>query len=1165
MIYIQLFGPPTIKDDGQVLEIKRRTTRALLFYISASQKTVSRDTLVELFWPDKPFDKARHTLADNLSKLGAELKDKTILQINSAYISLNHDAVNVDWLDFCELMTQVNRTPGAFEPNQTLSANLYQKMSAAVLLWNSRELIENDEVSLSSELDSWLADLRYECASFLKRVLPRLAQHETLTGNHNLAIHWLGLARSFDEYDENINKALIEAYIQANRHSEARTLFQQVKDLYSYDSDEEIPASLKSLEARMNPSQAPVSEEQQSSWRVPTGLSFPFIGQKKALADINQAFQRSGGVIVFGEGGSGKTRLVYEFCRLYAANKRLLVTSCQPLETNMPFAPWISMLRTSVSTGEWKKLDENWASALTLLLPELSKVRKDIRSSPPGRSELPRTVLLEASYQLLRSLAQKGEVVIFMDDAHWADESSLALVSYLLQKSFFGPGRNLLILAARTEQTSVLLNNFLLSTHPAPLQRVETQFFNLEELADLCYFIFSRNVTLPFLEKLLADTGGNAFFANQILHALVEENPGMDFETVEALPMPAAIKEAIQRKYNALSHSAQEVIGTAAVMGREFQFQLLEAASSISTEDFMLALEELEQARIIQPVGEGEIVFSFKHEKLREGLLQLLNLNRRRLLHRRIAFVLESAGAFHTGQVALLAYHFEQGGLNNKAFEAWLQAAQHAWRLMAVSDAMDACHRAERLIRFATGPGDEQIYAIYRLWSQIAYENDDFATLETINLSMYQLGKERNNDLLIGAALTGLSDTEMARNRYEKALEYAQEALGYVQRTGSLFEQARALNRRGVITYMLGKLHESEASFRSALELTKDADDIPLIQERCISYNRLAVTQVLLGYPLRALENANIALVDAQKSHITYEQISAYNVMALSYYLLVNYPVGRESALRGIELARKIESWRIYGYLSSYASLSALELGMLAESWEHAQKAIEIGRRQGHEEIIALGFRALGDIHRHLGSLDKAREAYAQGMTAAGRHFNALDNMIRLGYTQVLMGNKAERQNMTRAIDLAAQAELGAISVPGVALELAVDLILGEKAQFESRSDWLHNQLIERTGEDISQHFQNRILAEAAFAEKDYKNAYELASAALGWYRKIKNVWYEMGLEQIMEVSAKKMEMDHDSLRPRINELLDGLEVSLGDAPLQTEWLEFKQRFSTSD
>ena len=131
MLRIQLFGPPAVTENNQPVIIKRRTTRALLFYIAAFQKPVSRDVLVDAFWPDKPLDRARLALADTLSKLRADLNDKTVLLVTPTFVSLNPNVTYVDWLDFCVLKTQIEKTPGAFTPNQSLSVSLYQKMSAA--------------------------------------------------------------------------------------------------------------------------------------------------------------------------------------------------------------------------------------------------------------------------------------------------------------------------------------------------------------------------------------------------------------------------------------------------------------------------------------------------------------------------------------------------------------------------------------------------------------------------------------------------------------------------------------------------------------------------------------------------------------------------------------------------------------------------------------------------------------------------------------------------------------------------------------------------------------------------------------------------------------------------------------------------------------------------
>jgi len=293
-------------------------------------------------------------LADTLSKLRTTLADDKALQVTQGFLSINRQVVEVDWLTFCDLRTEISRQPGAFLPNQSLSASLYQKMSTLVRLWNSRELIASDEVAMSAALDAWLADLRLGYTEFLMRVLLRLGQHETLAGYHDRAITWLELARKLNQYDDSLNEALLDTYLHAQRYAEAQAFYMELKALYETGMDADLPLFLHDLEPRLafvHPSANPVDHP---NWSIQPGLSVPFIGQEAALTDLKNYSNRGGGVIVIGDGGSGKTRLVYEFCRQMGAGSRLLVATCQPLQTGMPFAPWIGLLRASILESDWR-------------------------------------------------------------------------------------------------------------------------------------------------------------------------------------------------------------------------------------------------------------------------------------------------------------------------------------------------------------------------------------------------------------------------------------------------------------------------------------------------------------------------------------------------------------------------------------------------------------------------------------------------------------------------------------------------------------------------------------------------------------------------------------------------------------------------------------------
>jgi tetratricopeptide (TPR) repeat protein len=497
-----------------------------------------------------------------------------------------------------------------------------------------------------------------------------------------------------------------------------------------------------------------------------------------------------------------------------------------------------------------------------------------------------------------------------------------------------------------------------------------------------------------------------------------------------------------------------------------------------------------------------------------------------------------------------------------QAFDAWVLAAQYDWKLMAIHDAIEACRRAERLIRRTSELTEAQIYKMYGIWNQIAFENDDFRTLESLNLSLKTLGQERESDLLIGAAFTGLSDAEMARNNFEKALEHAEQAITFIQNTDSLYEKARALERRGVYIYMLGRLSESQPSFWQALELTRDAKETLALVVRGNTFYQLAITETLRGYPLPALEHARQALATHQKTGNNYGKIAAYSVTAAANYLVINYTVALENALLGIELADRVEGWRMNGYLSYYAGMCEMDLGLLGQAWQHAQKAIEIGRRQGHGEIVGLGFRLSGDIYLHLGAVQKANDAYQQGLAAVGQHFVALELMAAFGFSQLLLGLELGRQFLLHAIHTASQAELGSIAILATIQELSMYLLSDEQELFNDRAAWLREQVINRTGRDVAGFYIDRILAETAFKKGDYPQALTLAQPCIAWYRNTQNCWAELSVLWIMEQSAQKLGLEQAPLSPRIQELLNKIANSLQNAPLQAEWQDFAQKMA---
>ncbi len=134
----------------------------------------------------------------------------------------------------------------------------------------------------------------------------------------------------------------------------------------------------------------------------------------------------------------------------------------------------------------------------------------------------------------------------------------------------------------------------------------------------------------------------------------------------------------------------RQVLTTAAVIGKEFTPEMLEAATFLSAEQVAQALEELEQANLIRPEAQlaHECGYAFIHDTIREALLLELGIARRRLIHLRVARALETRlGQQVDRQAAILASHFEQGGEPLTAYQYWIRAGENARRLFSGSEA----------------------------------------------------------------------------------------------------------------------------------------------------------------------------------------------------------------------------------------------------------------------------------------------------------------------------------------------------------------------------------------------------------------------------------------------------------------------------------------------
>lgn len=1161
MLRINLFGAPAVYDEsGKPLVIRRRLTRALLYYIAAQGRPITRDHLIDRFWPDEPLDKARALLRDGLGKAREALPDKELLQATRDSVTLDYRRVSVDLLEIQSLLETIKAGTRKLPENLPLPAEIYRQMLKVMQTWDGRSFLPGGDVEYSDDLSDWMRQAEEEITRELARISKRLARHEAASGHPDQANRWLKTALQFDEFDAEIHQAILENYLKSDLLKDAQAYFESLENTFGDRGD--YPRGVRALEPRIYAAPSSDIPALPPDWNVRQSLQVPFIGQEEILEQMERAYRTGGGVLIYGEAGAGKTRLVQEFFRRQKGFPRLMLASCQPLESGMPFSPWISLLRNSISQAEWRKLDANWADSLSLLLPELGQFRNPSIPAPPKTPDVSRSALLEAVHKTLLLIANKGPIILFLDDVHWADESTLAIVAYLLREEFFSQGRGLLVMTARIEEQNAQLDRFLLASYPLPARRLEMRALTSEEIAELCEQVLSRPLPFSIVGQLGQDTGGNPFFLLEILSRLQETYPADELADAENLPLPASISELVKARLSTLTPEARELFSIGAVMGSSFELAVIEKAVSFSPEQVIDALDALDATRLVRSLPGDRPIYAFRHEKIRESLLNELSPGRKRLLNQKCALVLEEYHGSQKDVVASkLALHYEAAGDLLKAFEYWKIAAKNAYRLASFYECTEAYHRAERLLPRAVGLTDEQIYEMYTAWITLASDNDDAAELERLSQSLGALGRERGSDLLAGTSFTAQGEARMARNQFEQAYEAAMQAYAHVARSGNTAEMARLMARQGIYLRMMGRIRDAQGWFSKVLHVTRDATEPSLVISRADANHQMSMTENLSGFPARALEYTRRSLEDAETAGYSYGKIIAHSSLGFSYYLKGELAKGREACLQGLSLLGQIAAWRMVVYLDVYCAMNEIEMGLLGPAWKHAQHAIDLGRKYGHGKTMSLGYRLLGDIHAYLLNFKKAQRAYDQGIAAAGEHFIGSESLYRRGYCLACQGDEHGLAQIAQAMESAETLGLGAILTQGCISELAALVELGNADGFESRAQWFLAESPPRIGAELPICTVKRLRSKLLLRQGKPEEALNTLGNTIAWYREHQYRWLELECLQLQATALAQTGQDATAQRNRIEAILDELENGLEDAPILIEWQRFWEKY----
>jgi DNA-binding CsgD family transcriptional regulator/tetratricopeptide (TPR) repeat protein len=516
--------------------------------------------------------------------------------------------------------------------------------------------------------------------------------------------------------------------------------------------------------------------------------SSELIGRAAELAALNAALaqardQTAQIVLVAGEAGVGKSRLVAEFVDALPRDVRVLTGYCLELRQSvLAFAPLVGMLRQLSEQLGRARTDELYGRELRRFLPDHSATAERSTDDPTGE-------LFGAVYGLLANLDDEGPVVLVVEDLHWADRSTLDLISYLTRE--LESARVLLIGTYRADEMrrSHPLRPVLAELNRLPnVSRLDVEPLADREVAQLLSAISGSDLPDRLAAEVVDRAEGNPFFAEELLAAVGDRG------------VPPTLRDILTTRLEALPDQAQEVLRIAAAAGRRVDHRLLSEVAPLCADELDQGLRDAVEHGVLVPDGFG---YRFRHALLQEAAHDQLLPGERIRLHAAFADVLsrepQLAAAGADSVDAELAYHALQSMDVDRAYPATVAAGYRARDLLAYPEALQHFERAlELLPRVSPDVPTDPEWRLLSLASECSDEPD--AMIKYAKRAIALLDPERDAETL-GEELGELSWKYWAAGRLDSALETSTAALKLLRPEPTLARAAALAHRSRLLMF----------------------------------------------------------------------------------------------------------------------------------------------------------------------------------------------------------------------------------------------------------------------------------------------------------------------------------------------------------------------------
>ena len=784
------------------------------------------------------------------------------------------------------------------------------------------------------------------------------------------------------------------------------------------------PQKLKGFAERVNTWQVLRESDAVSRFDAIRGSqSSPIAGRELELKLLNQFWdpvQQGEGqtVLVSGEAGIGKSRLISEFSGGYSDKIDVFRFQCAPLHVNNAFFPIkqyfrlnAQILQTDPDEVKFEKLNE-FLDSLPLenseTVPIFSRLLGINKSHKLPQSEHTpgqfRDEVVQNTTRLITEKASGDPIMVIVEDTHWADPSTRQFIKHFTNQVH--QHRILLLISYRPEDKS----NW--KDVKAQLG-LELEGLGTNEAQTVVESISLDQLDGAVVEQIINRSDGNPLCLEELTKTLLGSSQPNEDVSNEVL-IPATLQSSLIARIDQLN-TAKEVAQIGAVIGQSFRFDLLKQISGKPDDEIMRSMDQLVSSGLIhRRINNENTYFVFKHALVHDAAYSTILRARRKTLHHQIVEILEREGEdLDRPQLNLLAHH----ALNS---ENWAKALQYNREAAAHALGQSALHEAVGYLKHAIvalrnhEQSDEHVREAINirlelrnaLWAVGA--NDEI--LDQLN-EAEQAAKSIKDETSLAwiAVYRGASQWLIGRN--EEARSSTELAVSLSRDMDNFSLKATANFYRGCVDVQSGNYAGSLASFRQISEALSGEDNYKLFD---LPFAPSVVSRSWLVWSLAEIGSFNEGIVEGQEGEKIAETIEhpfshAHILYDIGYLHIVRQDF--EAAIEVLNRARALtQHWKLgnldlftIGFLG-YAKFRAGEpesgLALLEEC---------LGRYQalGSGLFHTLALLHLSEVHQSMGDLDKARDHAEQAL----KIIETRGEQGHLAYGQLRLGQIASVNN----------------------------------------------------------------------------------------------------------------------------------------------------------